>query len=244
MSILMFLAQWADKSLDMSEHEKNADHTISGHIFTVDSEDRNAAEVPEMTKLLSRKKPVTPPPTPEVAAETTQEKPPSSGPKIHPVIRKKAVQAPVISPMKHWSLAELSSTNDPLQKGLHAILQRIPVRAVLFSGTPLRSSAMYGAGDLTTLWTGLVFSADVFPDLWKMLMTTGFISIGKSKPSDSPSRRLFKSFLGVPATESLVIIYYESSLLILMTNDEITTVDQLPCAFPFLDASKAFIKTG
>jgi hypothetical protein len=208
----------------MSEGNNNKNNTNA--VFNVTAE-HPGEEVPGVTRLLNRKK------------LESLEKPAVStaAPKIQKAARRKTVVATAAN-LKKLTLEELSASKDPLQRGLSSILQKNKVRAVFFSGAPLRSSATYEAGDLVGLWTSLSVSGDIFPDIWRKLLNTGSVFIGPGSPSENPSEKLFKSLLGLQATDSLTVIYHASSVLVVICNDPSVKDSKILSAFPFLKAGQ------
>jgi hypothetical protein len=209
----------------MSNSPYDKKNSPSTPVFTVDSDVSKAGQVPGITKLLNRRKLEIGEAAP-IARST-------SGPKIQPAKRKKesspALKA-ALAPLMEWTPARLQESPLALHKRLYALIQNNPsVRALLLSGSPLRAEGMYQAGELVSLWTGVSFTGEVFPDLWKALTTTGSASLGKSKPDDTASRRLIKKLLGLEDSDCLAMIYQKinenPSLLIMISKEEIAKQD-------------------
>jgi hypothetical protein len=210
----------------MSNSPNDKKNNPSAPVFTVDSDASKAGQIPGITKLLNRRKLEIG--EPAIIARTL------SGPKIQPAAKRKKEPSSDLKVARttliEWTPARLQESPDALHKGLYAMTQKNPsLRALLLSGSPLRSEGMYQAGGLASLWTGVSFSGEIFPDLWKALTTTGTASVGKRKPDDTASKRLIKKILGLEDTDCLVMSYQKvkenPALLIIISKEEIAKQD-------------------
>ncbi|MDR3607674.1 MAG: hypothetical protein P4M08_09870 [Oligoflexia bacterium] len=220
-------------------------------VFTIDSDQAQHVTMPGITKLLNRKKlelaESRAKATNSVKTPSTQEPqrqpppPPKSVPKIQPVARRgntRNLTSSSMSRMRLWKGAELAESPEALLKGVHTLSLKSSVRALLFSGSPLRATAAYEPGELLSLWEGLTFNGEFFFDLWTEILNTGILNLGQGKPTETGSRRLFRNSLGLKPEDWLLVIRSGSGgtgkLLILISDQELSAKNGIANAFPFL----------
>jgi hypothetical protein len=235
-------------------------------IFTIDVDKSKVQEMPSITKLLNRKKL-------ESRSISSKVMAPEHTKSVHLRVEKKgAPKVQKVDPgmpraslrrLREWSAADLASGQDSVRKGLALLAQKAPFKALVFlprktqerqtkEALPFQAVAAYGAGELARLWSGLSFSGELMPDLWKEILEAGFVEVEPSSSTgaageerESSSRRLFRSFLGLPATSWFSVICHGRvgeclGVVVLITKK--SCAQYLLEAFPHLKNFGAFKK--
>lgn len=160
-------------------------------MFSVKPEADAISEVPSITKLLNRKKIVsgertiarlTPPAAPVSDRQATQLTPVS---KITAIQRGNRRSVGKTAPLTEWKPSELNKSQNTMKLALHALFERKIVQAALYlqniqptsggASTPSFSAvASMAAQAKHSIWKGLQWDPQVFPDVWKVLLAKGY----------------------------------------------------------------------
>jgi hypothetical protein len=160
-------------------------------VFSVKPERDDISEVPSITKLLNRKKIVsstgtisrlTPPDSPVSDRHATKLTPVSKVTAIQKGSRRSTAKS---APLAEWKPSELNQSPDSMKQAIHALYDVKLIQSALYlenaptvSGGVATPSfvavAAVSAKAKHTIWKGLQWDPQVFPEVWKVLTTKGY----------------------------------------------------------------------
>lgn len=150
---------------------------------------------------------------------SSQEGAPSPAPKAPVLTIKKASRARTgnsLTPsiLKLWETEQLTSSPDPLARGLHSLLQAgahaalflvLKNRALSGSHSSFSASAAYNPGSRASLWQGLGLESQLMPHVWQQLTQIGFLEIAAREVNAGEKHTLCTS-LGSRSDEMITIV--------------------------------------
>lgn len=182
--------------------------------------------------------------------------------------RKRGV-AEVSAPLVEWNKTMLADSKDPLAKGLNQLiehskknlqgiflaLQRNPLDRIAEGQQPPKmpqfiAKAAYGKASRFSLWAGLNWDPNLFPDLWDVFVRDGLVELTPPGTMTVPTsqRNLVRGAFGVQPQEWLTLVRVGTAdscrgILVMISNESLKSAP--PEAFALIGTlSKSALKAA